>query len=184
MNEHDDLTTQLTRTLTDHADEMTAASLGLDRDHRAAPARSGAGVRRPRSSVPRPRWLSIVPTWHWRATPAASPEPAPAVTHDAHPDHRRSRPPATATSRRPGVLDVSDLPTGAAPRDGATSPEADAAPDRRRAPSDIPTHYPVSSFVALTDGSHVWLTTHGGTPYVEVQDGNGTCTTRCRAAGT
>lgn len=105
--------------------------------------------------------------------------------HDGH--DSGARPPATTTATpapsRPttadggqpasGVLDVSDLPTGEAPRmdyvtGGTVLHQVDGST------LDVRTRYPVSSFVALSDGAHLWLTHHQDTPYVEVQDGEGT----------
>jgi hypothetical protein len=90
------------------------------------------------------------------ATQTVTPSPTPSDGH---------QPP-------PGVLDVSDLPTGAAPRmdyvyqgtlhftDGSTG--------------TVDTRYPPSQFVELADGSRVWQTTDQGMPYIEIQDTDGT----------
>lgn len=72
-----------------------------------------------------------------------------------------------------GVLDVSDLSTGDAPHlEYVTG--GDVLHQIDGSTVDLHTRYPVSSFVALGDGAHLWLTHHDGTPYVEVQDGAGT----------
>jgi hypothetical protein len=56
MTEHDDdLTTKLTRSLTDRSDVMSGTSFGLA-EVKDELARSGAGGWRPRSSVRRPPW--------------------------------------------------------------------------------------------------------------------------------
>jgi hypothetical protein len=101
------------------------------------------------------------------AGPSADPttsSPTPSAT---------STPSAPGTEPAAGVLDVSDLPTGDAPHleyvtGGSVLHQIDGSTLGLR------TQYPVSSFVALSDGAHLWLTTHDGTPYVEVQDGDGT----------
>jgi hypothetical protein len=175
MNEYDDLTAQLSRTLTDHADELSATSLGLAevkgrarsiRRRRTATAVVGAAAA----------VALLVPTVALAShTGGTKNEPAPATqtptqtptpTTTATPDQGGHQP-------APGILDVSDLPTGAAPRmeyvtGGRTLHQIDGST------VDIATRYPISSFVVLTDGSHLWLTTHQGTPYVEVEDGTGT----------
>jgi hypothetical protein len=164
----DDLTTDLTRELHGRVDAMHGSSLGLGqvqlkarsiRRRRTATAVVGAAAA----------VALIVPT---------------AALAGHHSGHRNEPAPANPSSTEttttidghqpaPGVLDVSDLATGDAPHmeyvtggnllhqiDGSTL--------------DVGTRYPVSSFVALSDGSHLWLTTHNGTPYVEVRDGDGT----------
>jgi hypothetical protein len=70
------------------------------------------------------------------------------------------------------VLDVATLPTGDRPRveyvtDGSVLHRVDGST------AQIHTQYPVSSFASLSDGTHLWQTTHAGTPYVEVQDPQG-----------
>ncbi|HEU4568699.1 MAG TPA: hypothetical protein VFR99_11750 [Marmoricola sp.] len=94
----------------------------------------------------------------------------------AHPTgHASTVPTANADTGRqpaPGVLDVSDLPTGEAARvdylqqgtlhlaDGGT-----AAVQTRHTPQE---------FVELKDGARVWQTVDHGTSYVEVQEPDGT----------
>ena len=77
----------------------------------------------------------------------------------------------TAHQPAPGVLDVSDLPTGEAPHieylDGNVLHQSDGST------VEVHTKYPISSFTVLSDGTHLWQTADDGTPYVEVQDAQG-----------
>jgi hypothetical protein len=168
--EHDELGTQLTRTLTEHADEMAGSSFGLTEVQGRA-----RSIRRRRTATAVAGVAAavavIIPTVSLAAhTGDTKNEPAPVVSQTPSPTET-----ATDDDHQPalGVMDVSDLPTGDAPSmeyvthgnvlhqfDGSTV--------------GIATQYPVSSFVSLADGSHLWLTVHNGTPYVEVQEGNGT----------
>jgi hypothetical protein len=169
MNDNDDLTTHLSRTLEDHAHSMDGTSLGLAdvqgrarsiRRRRTATAVVGAAAavalivptaalathQIDRSNEPLP------------ATNSVSPTPSETTSPDRQP--------------APGVLDVSDLPTGAAPAmdyvykgslhftDGSTG--------------HVNTRYTPSLFVEMADGARVWQTTDQGTPYIEVQDSDGT----------
>jgi hypothetical protein len=102
--------------------------------------------------------------------------PQPATGSTAGSSAPSSAPTATdspGTQPAAGVLDVSDLPTGDAPHleyvtGGRVLHEVDGST------VDIATRYRVNSFVALADGSHLWLTaTPDGTPYVEAQDAAG-----------
>jgi hypothetical protein len=98
-------------------------------------------------------------------SPTPSPTPSPSEPTDTAPPAGHQPP--------PGVLDVSDLPTGAAPRiDYVTGGNVrhGIALDT----SDIATRYPMVGFVPMYDGSTVWQTSHGGTPYVEIEDASGT----------
>jgi hypothetical protein len=169
MNEYDDLTAQLTRTLTDHADELSATSLGLTevkgrarsiRRRRQATAVAGAAAA----------VAILVPTVALAShRGGATNEPAPATQT---PSPTRTVSPDEGRQPKPGVLDVSGLPTGDAPQlEYVTGGRTLHLADGRTA--DVPTRYPISSFVALTDGSHLWLTAHDGTPYVEAEDGAG-----------
>ncbi len=165
--EHDELDTRLTRTLTEHADVMSGSSFSL-----AEVQGRARSIRRRRTATAvvgvAAAVAVIIPTVSLAThTGGTNNEPAP-ITQTPSPTQ-------TATDEghqpAPGVLDVSDLPTGAAPRmeyvtDGSVLHQFDGST------VDIPTQYPISSFVALADGSHLWLTVHNGTPYVEVQDGN------------
>ena len=173
MNEHeyDELTTQLNRALSDHAGQMAGASFGLSEVKRHARSirrrRVGTAVVSSAAAV-----ALLVPTVALAShrhgttnepTPATqTPTPSDTVTASPDPGHQP----------KPGVLDVSDLPAGAPPgieyvTGGHTLHLADGGT------VELPTRDPVSSFVALTDGSHVFLTSHHGAPFVEIEDGDG-----------
>jgi hypothetical protein len=168
MNEYDDLTSRLTRTLTDHSDVMTGSSLGL-----AEVTRRARSIRRRRTAAAVAGVAAavavIIPTVALASHTGGSPEPAPAT--------QTPTPTATVTATDgapplPGVLDVSDLPTGEAPAmdyvyqgslhfaDGGTG--------------TVRTRYAPDQFVEMDDGSRVWHTSDQGTPYVEIQDADGT----------
>jgi hypothetical protein len=165
MNEHDELGTRLTQTLTERADAMAGSSLGLadvtGRARSIRRRRTAGAVVGVAAAV-----AVIVPGVSLATRGGSHLEPAPATPSLTHTEGDHQQP-------RPGVLDVSDLPAGDAPRleyvtggrvlhrlDGSTA--------------DVPTRYPVGSFVALADGTHLWLTSHHGTSYVEIQDASGT----------
>jgi hypothetical protein len=171
MSERDDLTSTLTRELTERAHTVDGTLLHL------ADVRGRArSIRRRRTATAVASVAAavavIVPTASLATHTGGSPEPAPAVTQTPTPS-----PTQTATDDghqpAPGVLDVSNLPTGAAPR-------IEYVTDRRvlhqvdGSTVEIPTQYPVRSFTTLSDGTHLWLTSHDSTPYVEVQDADGT----------
>jgi|tagenome__1003787_1003787.scaffolds.fasta_scaffold20959406_4 hypothetical protein len=168
MTDHDELGTRLTRTLTEHADVMAGSSFGL-----AEVQGRARSIRRRRTATAVAGVAAavavIVPTVALADHTGGTADPGPA-THSASPT-----PTATDDGHEPapGVLDVSHLPTGGAPRmeyvtDGNVLHQLDGSTVA------LTTRYPVSSFVTLGDGAHLWLTTHKGTPYVEVQDGAGT----------
>lgn len=170
MNPYDDeLGTRLTRTLTDHSEVMSGSSLGLaDVQGRAR------SIRRRRASgavvAVAAAVAIIVPTIDLAGHTGGKPEPAPATQTTESPTTTAA--PDDGHQPAPGVLDVSDLPTGTTPgveyvTGGRTLHLTDGST------VDLPTRYPVSSFVALTDGSHLWLTSHQGVPYVEVEDSDG-----------
>ncbi len=169
MTEHeDDLTTQLTRTLTDHSDVMSGSSLGL-----AEVKGRARSIRRRRATgavvAAAAAVAIIVPTISLASHTGGKPEPGPA-THTPSPTQT-----ATADGHQPasGVLDVSDLPTGDAPRmeyvtDGSVLHLVDGST------VDIDTQHPVGSFAVLADGARVWQTADDqGNAYVEVQDAEG-----------
>jgi hypothetical protein len=91
------------------------------------------------------------------ATPSATPTPTP--TSDGH-------------QPAPGVLDVSDLPTGGAPRMSYVT-GGDVLHQVDGSTLDIGTRHPVVGFVSMYDGSTVWQTSEGQHPYVELQDASG-----------
>jgi hypothetical protein len=167
-NEHDDLGTQLTRTLTEHADVMAGASFGLSEVQGRA-----RSIRRRRTATAVAAVAAavaiVVPTVALVTHTNGKPEPAP-ITQTPSPTD-------TATDDghqpAPGVLDVSDLPTGESPRmeyvtngpDGSVLHQIDGST------VDVGTRYPVEGFAALTDGSFVWQTADDrGNAYVEIQD--------------
>ncbi len=166
MND-DDLTTDLGRALRDHSDAMHGTSLALaDVQHKAR------SIRRRRAATAVGGAVAaialIVPTAALANHTGRSIEPLPAtqsVTPTPSPTTSEGRQPPT------GVLDVSHLPTGAAPAtdyvyqgrlhltDGSTG--------------EVNTRYSPRDFVELADGARVWQTTDQGTPYIEIQDSDG-----------
>lgn len=166
-HDHDELGTQLTRTLNEHADVMSGSSLGL-----AEVKGRARSIRRRRTATAVAGVAAavavIVPTVSLATHTSGKPEPAP-VTQTPSPTQTAT--PDSGHQPKPGVLDVSDLATGAAPAldylekgllhfaDGGTA--------------DVPTKYSPSQFVEMNDGSRVWQTVNDGTPYVEIQDADG-----------
>jgi hypothetical protein len=178
MTEHDELGTQLTRTLTEQADAMSGSMLHLaevrGRARSIRRRRAAAAVAGVAAAV-----ALIVPTVSLATHTSGKPEPAPA-THIPSPTRTVTE--DTGHQPAPGVLDVSGLPTGSTPHleyvtDGTVLHQLDGST------VDIPTRYPVSGFAELTDGTHLWLTADNGTPYVEVQDGDGRLHDPVRSGG-
>jgi len=170
MTEHDDdLTTQLTRSLTDRSDVMSGTSFGLAevkgrarslRRRRMATAVVGAAAA---VAVIIPTVALASHTGGSNNEPAPitqTPSPTQAATDDGH-------------QPSPGVLDVSDLPTGGAPSieyvtAGKVLHQVDGST------VDIPTRQPVSSFAVLSNGTHVWQTADDrGHAWIEVEDAAG-----------
>jgi hypothetical protein len=168
MTEYDELGTQLTRTLTEHADVMAGSSLGFagvqDRARRIRRRRTATAVAGVAAAV-----ALIVPTVSLATHTSGKPEPAPATRT---PSPTQTVTEVTGHQPAPGVLDVSDLPTGTAPHidfvDHGVLHQADGGT------AEVGTTYPVDQFVALADGSRTWHTSDHGKPYVEVQDADGT----------
>lgn len=167
MNDKDDLTRTLSRELEDRTHAMDGSTL-----HLADVKGRARSIRRRRTATAVAGVAAavavIVPSVSLMSHSNGKPEPGPAThspsqTQTAKDGHQ---PPA-------GVLDVSDLPTGAAPQiayvtDGTLLHEADGDT------VDVGTAYPVSSFAVLKDGSHVWQTMDDrGNAYVEIQDSEG-----------
>lgn len=163
-NEYDELGTQLTHTLTEHADVMTGSALGL-----AEVKGKARSIRRRRTATAVVAVAAavavIVPTAALAGHTGGKPEPAPAT--------QTPTPTQTTTVDGPaaGVLDVSDLTTGA-------PPATDYLVDGRLHFADggsgrVNTRYAASRFVEMEDGSRVWLTTHQGSAYVELQNSDG-----------
>ncbi len=165
MNDHDDLTRTLSRELDDRAHEMDGSVLHL------------ADVQGKARSIRRRRTATAV-----AGVAAAVALIVPTVALASHAGKTKSEPPPVTSPTQtasdtghqpaPGVLDVSDLPTGSAPQmeyvtDGTTLHRLDGST------VEIGTQYPVVSYAVLTDGTHLWLTADDGTPYVEVQDVEG-----------
>ena len=179
MNEYDDLPTQLTRSLSDHADVMTGRSLGL-----AEVKGRARGIRRRRAAsavVAAAAAVAIlVPAVSLANHTGGKPEPAPA-TQTPSPSPTTTGTP-DGSQPAPGVLDVSDLPTGAAPTmdylENGTLHFADGGTGQ------VNTRYTPAQFVEMADGSRVWQTADDtGTPYVEIQDTDGTFHDPVRTGG-
>jgi hypothetical protein len=163
---NDDLTQTLSEELEGRAHAMDGATLHL------ADVRGRArSIRRRRTATAvagvAAAVVVIVPVASFATHSGGKPEPAPA-TQSVSPTPTQTgghQPP-------PGVLDVSDLPTGAPPaidyvyngrlhfRDGGAG--------------TLNTTYAPDQFVEMDDGSRVWLTADdGGDRYVEIQDSDG-----------
>lgn len=165
MNEYDDLTTRLTRTLSDHSDAMAGSSLGLGdvqgrarsiRRRRTATAVAGAAAA----------VALLVPTVALAShTNGTRNEPGPATQT---PSSTRTATPVDASA----PLDVRDLPTGDAPRTGYLEGQTLHLPDGSTAGTG--TADPASRVVLLTDGTAVYQTRDDqGVTHVEVVDGAG-----------
>jgi hypothetical protein len=168
MNEPDELGSQLTRTLSDHADEMQGSLLHL------------ADVRGKARSIRRRRTATTV-----AGVAAAVALLVPTVALASHQGGTRNVPlppatqgvtpsPSPVDGEQPatGILDVSDLPTGAAPamdyvRDGRMH-------FRDGGEGTVNTRFSPRGLVTMEDGSRVWQTRGNGTPYIELQDSDGT----------
>ncbi len=169
MND-DDLTTDLGRALRDRSDAMHGTSLALaDVQHKAR------SIRRRRTATAVGGAVAaialIVPTAALANHHGRSIEPRRRPRRASRPPPAR-RPPR-ASQPPAGVLDVSDLPTGDAPRidyvqDGTFHfANGDAG--------EVRTRYTPAQFVWLADGARVWRTTDkDGFSYVEIQDVDGT----------
>jgi len=168
MNPNDDLTSTLSQELEERAHTMDGSTLHLtDVQGRAR------SIRRRRTATAVAGVAAavavIVPVATLASRSGGNPEPAPA-TQSVTPTPTGSG----GHQPAPGVLDVSDLPTGDGPRmeyleNGTVLHQVDGST------VDIDTQYPVSSFVTLTDGTHLWQTLDNeGHGYVEIQDAEGT----------
>jgi hypothetical protein len=167
MNSNDDLTSTLTQELEERAHTMDGSTL-----HLADVQGRARSIRRRRTATAVAGVAAavavIVPVATLATRGGGSPEPAPAVTQSVTPTPSQGHQPPL------GVLDVSDLPTGAEPRmeyvaggnvlhqfDGSTV--------------DIATQQPVTSFGTLTDGTHVWQTADDqGNATIEIEEADGT----------
>ena len=169
MND-DDLTTDLGRELHGRSDAMHGSSLAL------ADVKSKArSIRRRRAATAVGGAVAavalIVPTAAIASHQGHRTTPMPPATQNISP----SPSPSASDDPQPlsGVLDVSDLPTGAAPamdyvQDGTFhSPSAGTGTVRTR--------YSPVQFVWMADGARVWHTADSnGRAYVEIQDTDGT----------
>ena len=169
MNDNDDLTTHLSRTLQDTSHSMDGTSLGL-----AEVQGRARSIRRRRTATAVVGAVAavalIVPTAALAAHQIdRSNEPLPA-TNSVSPTPSETT--ATDPQPAPGVLDVSDLPTGPAPRMNYVYDGRLHWPDG--GVGDVNTRYEPYQFVELADGARIWQTTDNGTPYVEIQDTDGT----------
>jgi hypothetical protein len=167
MNEHDDFTSLLTQSLTDQSDTMVGSHLGL-----AEVKGRARSIRRRRATGAMVAVAAavaiIVPTVDLADHTGGKPEPAPATQV---PTPTRTATPVDGHQPAPGVLDVSDLPPGAAPQLDYVAGGRLHVPDG--SDGAIETRYTPYSFVEMEDGSRVWLTTHDGAAYVELQDSDG-----------
>jgi hypothetical protein len=168
MNDRDDLTRTLSRELADRAHEMDGSLL-----HLADVQGKARSIRRRRTATAVAGVAAaaalIVPTVSLATHTNGKPEPGPATNTPS--------PTQTVTDDgsqpKPGVLDVSDLPTGSAPafdyvQDGKLQFHDGGS-------GEVNTTYSPSHFVALDDGSRVWQTISGqGDAYIEIQDADGT----------
>ena len=165
MSTNDDLTQTLSRELDERARTLDGSLVHLDdvtgkarsiRRRRTATAVAGVAAA----------VALIIPTVALAShTGDTKNDPAPPVTSPTQTATDTAHQPA------PGVLDVSDLPTGEAPHieylDGNVLHQSDGST------VEVHTKYPISSFTVLSDGAHLWQTADDGTPYVEVQDAQG-----------
>ena len=169
MND-DDLTTYLGRELHGRSNAMHGSSLAL-----ADVKQKARSIRRRRAATAVGGAVAavalIVPTAalasHHRGH---STEPLPAVTQSVTPS---PTPTTDGQQPPPGVLDVSDLPTGAAPQVDYLESGTFHAVDGST--YDVGTRHTPDQLVELADGSLVWHTTdRNGDAYVEIRDPDGT----------
>lgn len=172
MSNHDDLTGTLSRELEERAHEMDGSTLHLAdvqgrarsiRRRRTAGAVAGAAAA----------VALIVPTAMLATHSNGRPEPAPPVaTQTPTPSEPTQSATPDGHQPAPGVLDVRDLPTGAAPgieyvQDGTLY--LPGTPDG----SEVGTTHTPQQFVEMADGARVWLTTDQARFYIEIQDADG-----------
>jgi hypothetical protein len=170
MSNHDDLTGTLTRELQEHAHAMDGTHL-----HLADVTGRARSIRRRRTATAVAGVAAavavIIPTAALATHTGGKAEPAPAVSLTPSPTQTAN---GDGHQPAPGVLDVSNLPTGDTPRteyvtDGKVLHQSDGTT------VDIGTHDSVTHFVVMSDGSRVWETADDvGNPSVEVQKADGT----------
>ena len=167
MNHHDDLTSTLSRELGERAGAMEGSTL-----HLADVKGRARSIRRRRTATAVVGAVAavglIVPTAALATHSNGKPEPGPA--------HSPS-PTATTTDDgaqpAPGVLDVSRLPTGPAPRMDYLQDGSLHLTDGSIV--DVSTRHDPRQLVELADGARVWSTAdEKGRSYVEIQDADGT----------
>jgi hypothetical protein len=166
MNEYDDLTTQLTRTLTDHSDAMAGSSLGL-----AEVQGRARSIRRRRTATAvvgvAAAVALLVPTVALAGHSGAThDEPGPATQT---PSSTRT---ATAVDTR-APLDLRELPVGEPPAGGYVAGGrihvADGDTGQIYSVAD-----PIDDFALLSDGTAVYHTRdQSGRTSVEVTDSGG-----------
>jgi hypothetical protein len=170
MND-DDLTAELGRTLSEHADVMHGSPL-----HLADVQGRARSIRRRRTATAvvgvAAAVALIVPTAALAGHQGHRDVPLPPATQSVTPTTPTSSPSATGSQPPLGVLDVSDLPTGA-------PPAVDYVADGRMHVAgggayQVGTGQTPDQFVELADGSIVWRTTDGnGFSYVQLRDPDG-----------
>jgi hypothetical protein len=172
----DELTTQLNHELHDRVDTITDSPLTFGdvrgKAHSIRRRRTAISVVAAAAAV-----AVIVPTAAFASHHVGgNSHSLPPATQNVTPTPSTTPPTATTIpdgqQPAPGVLDVSDLPTGVEPRmsyvtDGHVLHQVDGST------LDIGTRHAVVGFVSMYDGSTVWQTSDGQNPYVEVQDASG-----------
>lgn len=164
MTANDDLTQALHRELEEQAGGMAGSTL-----HLADVQGRARSIRRRRTATAVVGALAavavIVPTAALATHSNGRPEPAPAT--------RSPSPTPTDDARRPGpgVLDVSHLPSGAAPTTDYLIGGTLHRPDGSTV--ELHTDEPIRAFVVLRDGTMVLQTTGSGRPSVQVVDPDG-----------
>jgi hypothetical protein len=171
----DELTTDLTRELHGRVDAMHGSSLGLGDVQRKA-----RSIRRRRTATAvvgaAAAVALIVPTAalaghhggrnNEPAPLTQTPEPTQTTTVDGH-------------QPAPGVLDVSDLPTGAPPAVAYVKDGIVILPDGSVIQAD--THHPVTGLVML-QGTRIFQTNDKGEPWIEIVGYDGTQLGQWRSA--
>jgi hypothetical protein len=168
-NHDDDLTRTLTRELGDRAHEVDGSLL-----HLADVQGKARSIRRRRTAAAVAGVAAavalIVPTVALASHSNGKPHNAPPASQGTSPTQT-----ATDDGSQPaaGVLDVRDLPTGAAPAFDYV--ESGDLQFHDGGSGTVNTQYAPSLFAALDDGARVWQTiSDQGDAYIEIQDADGT----------
>jgi hypothetical protein len=169
MSAHDDdLTTDLNRELRGRSDAMHGSTLDFGDVQRRA-----RSIRRRRTATAvvgaAAAVALIVPTAALATHSGHRDEPGPATQLPSPTQTTTTT--ADGHQPAPGVMDVSDLPTGAPPQmdyvyKGVLHLSGGGT-------AVVHTHYIPNRFVEMADGTTVWLTSDHGTPYVEIEDVDG-----------